>query len=122
MSVRVVLVAARDEEALIAATVTRLRNDFPEAEIVVADDGSRDGTAAVAEAAGARVERLPGSARDGADARRAWTASRAAPRLRRGRRGRPATARVESAADLSIGVFAERLGGGFGIAKRSRGR
>ena len=40
-----VLVAARDEEERIGATVRRLRADFPEAVLVVADDGSRDGTA-----------------------------------------------------------------------------
>ncbi|MGZ4320078.1 MAG: glycosyltransferase, partial [Gaiellaceae bacterium] len=54
-----VLVAARDEEGTIAATVAALRRAFPEAEVLVADDGSRDGTAAAAEAAGARVVRLP---------------------------------------------------------------
>ena len=41
-----VLVAARDEEARIGDTVAALRAAFPHAEVVVADDGSRDGTAA----------------------------------------------------------------------------
>ncbi|HEY6077135.1 MAG TPA: glycosyltransferase, partial [Gaiella sp.] len=54
-----VLVAARDEEDVIAASVSALREAFPEAEIVVADDGSNDATADRAEAAGARVVRLP---------------------------------------------------------------
>jgi glycosyltransferase involved in cell wall biosynthesis len=54
-----VLVAARDEDGTIGATVTALRRAFPDAEVLVADDGSRDGTAAVAETAGARVLRLP---------------------------------------------------------------
>ena len=54
-----VLVAARDEEERIGATVAALRDAFPDAEIVVADDGSGDATAARAEAAGARVVRLP---------------------------------------------------------------
>src|SRR5204862_272133 len=36
-----------------------LRRTFPEGEVIVADDGSRDGTADVAEAAGAVVLRLP---------------------------------------------------------------
>ena len=54
-----ILVAARDEERVIAATVATLRNRFPGAEVIVADDGSRDETAARAEAAGARVLRLP---------------------------------------------------------------
>src|SRR5256885_16485703 len=54
-----ILVAARDEESVIAATVTTLRSAFPDAEVIVADDGSRDQTAAVAEDAGAVVLRLP---------------------------------------------------------------
>ncbi len=55
----VVLVAARDEADVIAATVRRLRDHFPGAEIVVADDGSRDRTAEIAARMGARVLRLP---------------------------------------------------------------
>ena len=54
-----ILVAARDEEGRIGPTVATLRRTFPDAEVIVADDGSRDGTAAAAEAAGARVLRLP---------------------------------------------------------------
>ena len=55
-----VLVAARDEAPRIARTVAALRGAFPEAEIVVADDGSRDGTASVAPAAGSgSPRRLP---------------------------------------------------------------
>ena len=49
-----VLVAARDEEGRIGDTIARLREAFPEAAVVVADDGSRDATAAVA---GARARR-----------------------------------------------------------------
>ena len=54
-----ILIAARDEEERIGSTVTSLRRSFPEAEVVVADDGSLDATAERAEAAGARVVRLP---------------------------------------------------------------
>ena len=54
-----VLVAARDEEAAIARTVEALRAAFPDVEVIVADDGSRDGTAATAERAGARVLSFP---------------------------------------------------------------
>jgi len=43
-----ILVAARDEEARIERTVRALSEAFSEATIVVADDGSRDGTAAAA--------------------------------------------------------------------------
>ena len=64
-----ILVAARDEEAVIARTVSALRRALPEAEVIVADDGSRDRTADVAEAAGALVLRLPrrGKGRQGRD-------------------------------------------------------
>ena len=50
-----ILVAARDEEGRIGATVEALRVAFPDAEVIVADDGSHDGTAAEAERAGARA-------------------------------------------------------------------
>jgi UDP-GlcNAc:undecaprenyl-phosphate/decaprenyl-phosphate GlcNAc-1-phosphate transferase len=39
-----ILVAARDEEARIGRTVEELRLLFPDAEVLVADDGSRDAT------------------------------------------------------------------------------
>ena len=54
-----VLVAARDEEERDRGDRRALRARFPGAEVVVADDGSRDGTAGAAEEAGARVVRLP---------------------------------------------------------------
>ena len=54
-----VLVAARDEESNIGRTVESLRDAFPGTEVIVADDGSRDGTAAEAKRAGARVLSLP---------------------------------------------------------------
>jgi glycosyltransferase involved in cell wall biosynthesis len=52
-----VIVAARDEADRIAATLGALARTFPSAPLWVADDGSRDATAAIAEAAGARVVR-----------------------------------------------------------------
>ena len=54
-----ILVAARDEEDAIAGTVAALQRQFPGAEVIVADDGSRDRTADEAERAGAHVVRLP---------------------------------------------------------------
>ena len=114
-----VLVAARDEADVIAATVRRLRDHFPGAEVVVADDGSRDATAAEAERAGARVLRLPARGKGQALS----LAERAAPPGRlllcdADLAGdlRPLTALD---ADLVVARFATRKGGGFGIAKRA---
>jgi chlorobactene glucosyltransferase len=54
----VAVVPARDEAANIAACVAALRaSDHPDLHVVVFDDGSTDGTAGLAEAAGARVLR-----------------------------------------------------------------
>ncbi|HYZ18061.1 MAG TPA: glycosyltransferase family 2 protein [Gaiellaceae bacterium] len=114
-----VLVAARDEEDVIGETVSALREAFPEAEVVVADDGSRDGTAGVAQQAGASVVRLP---RRGKGQALALGERQARP----GRlllcdadvRGdlRPL---AQSEADLVVASFAEGQGGGFGLAKRA---
>jgi glycosyltransferase involved in cell wall biosynthesis len=56
---RAAIVPARDEEDCIAGVVREIRAFDPGLEVVVVDDGSRDRTAAVAAAAGARVVRLP---------------------------------------------------------------
>jgi hypothetical protein len=114
-----VLVAARDEEGAIGATVTALRRAFPDAEVLVADDGSRDGTAAAAEAAGARVVRLPRLGKGQALA----LAEREAPPgplllCDADLEGNLAPL-AESGADLAVAVFAERQGGGFGLVKRA---
>jgi hypothetical protein len=115
----VVLVAARDEEGRIGSTVAALRRAFPEAEVVVADDGSRDGTAGEANRAGAQIVRLPRLGKGQA--------------LTLGEREAPAgrlllcdadlegdlTRLLDGDADLAIAAFAQREGGGFGIAKRT---
>ena len=68
-----VVIPARDEAANLGRTLAALFAQAPagvELEVIVADDGSTDGTAAVARAAGARVLRLdspdgsPGAARN----------------------------------------------------------
>jgi len=114
-----ILIAARDEEERIGSTVTSLRRSFPEAEVVVADDGSLDATAERAEAAGARVVRLPARGKGQALTLAEHTAE-TGPLLLcdADLRGdlRPLAA---SAADLAVAVFARREGGGFGVAKRS---
>ena len=112
-----ILVAARDEEAAIARTVESLRAAFRDAEVIVADDGSRDETAAAAERAGARVLRLPARGKGQA----LTLAERAAPA------GRlllvdadlegDLTELAAANGDLGIAAFAERQGGGFGLAK-----
>ena len=115
----VVLVAARDEEAWVGRTVAALRAAFPEAEIVVADDVSRDATAHEAGRAGATVVRLPRLGKGQA----LTLAEREAPP------GRlllcdadldgDLTQLLETDADVAIAAFAEREGGGFGVAKRT---
>ena len=115
-----ILVAARDEERSIAETVEALRGSFPEAEVIVADDGSRDATAERAESAGAVVLRLPRRGKGQA--------------LSAAERAAPPGALLLVDADLHgdvklllppdglrIAAFAAREGGGFGIAKRVAG-
>jgi glucosyl-3-phosphoglycerate synthase len=113
-----ILVAARDEEAAIAQTVTALRRDFPDAEVIVADDGSRDGTPAAAEEAGAIVLRLPRRGKGQALS----AAERAAPPGRLllcdADLSGDLTPLAERDGDVIVAAFAERIGGGFGIAKR----
>jgi len=53
------LIPAFNESATIGQLVGRVRAVAPELPIVVIDDGSTDGTGAIAHAAGARVVRLP---------------------------------------------------------------
>jgi hypothetical protein len=112
-----ILVAARDEEARIGGTVRELRRLFPDARVVVADDGSRDATATVAEEAGARVVRLPRRGK-GQALTLAERDAEPGPLLLcdADLRGdlRPLT---EGEADLRVARFEQRQGGGFGIAK-----
>jgi hypothetical protein len=112
-----ILVAARDEEDVIGATVAGLRGAFPDAEVIVADDGSDDRTADVAEAAGAVVLRLPRLGKGQALS----AAERAAPPgallLCDADLVGDLQPLVEDDSDLTIASFAERVGGGFGVAK-----
>jgi hypothetical protein len=114
-----VLVAARDEEARIGRTVAALRRSFPEGEVIVADDGSHDRTADLAEAAGAIVLRLPRFGKG--------QALSAAERMAAPGRILLCDADLDgdlrpldgAGADVAVAVLAEREGGGFGIAKRA---
>lgn len=57
-----VIVAARNAEATLGACLASIRAlDYPEVEVIVADDGSEDTTVGIARAAGARVLQAAGS-------------------------------------------------------------
>jgi glycosyltransferase involved in cell wall biosynthesis len=125
------IVAAYNEADRIAATLAALADAFPGAPVWVADDGSSDETAAIAEAAGATVvrsERVIGkggavtlAARqalassgtgDGVvavlcDGDLGDSAALLAPLVDRVRAGE---------AELVVGAFARRVGGGVGLA------
>ncbi len=114
-----ILVAARDEADRIAGTVEKLRAAFPAAGLIVADDGSRDATAALAEGAGARVLRLPARGKGQALSLAECAAGPGSLLLcDADLEGDPAPL-TETEADLAIAAFREPHGGGFGIAKRT---
>jgi glycosyltransferase involved in cell wall biosynthesis len=129
----VILVAARDEADRIVDTIEALKEALPGARIVVADDGSRDGSSDLALAHGAEVvsRRRPhgkGGSMTAAAATIAplteldepptfllcdgdlGSSARALPRL--------VDAVEAGECDLAVAAFARRVGGGFGIALR----
>jgi Glycosyl transferase family 2 len=116
-----ILVAARDEEAVIARTVEDLRREFPEAEVIVADDGSRDRTADVAEAAGAIVLRLPRRGKGQALSAAERAAAPGRLLLCDADLSGDLTRLAGADGDLAVAAFAEHVGGDFGIAKRVAG-
>jgi hypothetical protein len=117
-----ILIAARDEATRIGTTVAALRKQFPGAQVIVADDGSRDTTAQVAATAGARVVRLP---RRGKGQALTLGEREAAPGdlllCDADLRG-DLTPLLGGDSDLTIAAFAEKQGGGFGIAKEAARR
>jgi glucosyl-3-phosphoglycerate synthase len=117
--VAAILVAARDEEGAIARTVASLRAAFDGAEVIVADDGSSDGTAAAAERAGARVLRLPARGKGQALTLAERSASAGRLLLVDADLEGDLTKLAAGDGDLAIAVFAERQGGGFGLAKQA---
>lgn len=126
-----VLIAAHQEADRLPATLAALQQAFPGARVVVADDGSTDGTAEVAAAHGAEVVRSErnvgkgGAATLGAQ-RLLPLASEPDPPavlLCDGDLATSASALrllVETVergeADLAVASFARRVGGGFGLA------
>jgi hypothetical protein len=112
-----ILIAARDEEARIGGTVAELRRLFPDGEVVVADDGSRDGTAAIAASAGARVVRLPRRGKGQALTLAEREAGPGALLLCDADLSGDLRPLLEGDADLRIAAFRRKQGGGFGIAR-----
>jgi glycosyltransferase involved in cell wall biosynthesis len=133
MSSRVfAIVTARDEAARIQATLRALAQAFPDAPVFVADDGSSDGTGAIAERAGAIVVRNEHRVGKGGAAtlavRRALEYAADDPTgeavavLCDGDLGESAQrlgplvdAIQRGEADLAVAVFARRVGGGVGL-------
>jgi glycosyltransferase involved in cell wall biosynthesis len=135
MSVEIgIVVTARDEAKRLPATLAALRQAFPEAALVVADDGSRDGSWHVALQAGADLARSPrplgkgGAATLGVERLLEHGVARAVvlcdadlgdsarqlPRL--------VDALDRGEGDFAVGVFARRVGGGVGLALGSARR
>jgi glycosyltransferase involved in cell wall biosynthesis len=123
-----IIVTARDEVAGLAATLEALRSAFPGARLLVADDGSRDGSDRVALAAGAELVRQERPVGKGGAATAAAQRLHESEGLRAvvlcdGDLGASA-ARLRALlepldadeADLVVASFRRRVGGGFGVA------
>ena len=61
-----IVLPAKNEQAAVGQTVEKILRAWPEAEVIVVNDGSSDNTAQVATAAGARVVSQPYSMGNGA--------------------------------------------------------
>ena len=118
-----VIVTAWNEADRLADTLRALKEAFPGARILVADDASSDGTPHIALQQGAELVRAPARVGKGG------VANMAVEQLRKdgplpslilcdGDLGESAKelAKVEGKGDLVVASFAKRLGGGFGIA------
>jgi len=73
-----IVLPAKNEEAALRQFLPRLRASWPQADIVLVDDGSTDGTAREAAQAGVRVLRSPYSMGNGAAIKRGAAAARGA--------------------------------------------
>jgi len=66
MSSLSIVIPAKNEAGAIATVVAGAKKEYPDAELIVVDDGSSDDTATMAEQAGAKVVRHPESLGNGA--------------------------------------------------------
>ncbi len=128
-----VIVTARDEAERLPATLAGLAEAFSGARVVVADDGSRDATAALAQAAGAEVVsagRRLGKGGAATLAARAVLAGMSPPPRdvvlcdadlggSAADLGPLVTALEHGAPALAVARFARPVGGGFGLARRA---
>ncbi len=127
----VVIVCAHDEEQALPATLAALVEAFPAGRVIVADDASTDTTPALARAAGVEVVSAPRNIGKGGAATLAAHHVLAEPDapgrpvfvlcdadLRDSARHLPRLAEAvrKGDADLAVGIFARREGGGFGVA------
>ncbi len=123
------IVAAHNEADRIGETVKALRKAFPSVAVWVADDASSDGTAEVAMSAGARVvsrARPHGKGGNVSAAAEAVLSEGEPPALillcdgDLGDSSAQLVALVEAVergdCDLAVAAFANRVGGGFGLA------
>jgi glycosyltransferase involved in cell wall biosynthesis len=129
----VILIAARDEADRIGATIDALKDALPTGRIVVADDGSGDGTSDLALAHGAEV--VSRRRRHGKGGSVSAAAATVQPLTELGdapifvlcdgdlggsarELARLVEAVTAGECDLAIAAFSRRLGGGFGVALR----
>ncbi len=61
-----IIIPAKNEGTSIKDVISRAKDRFPDAELILVDDGSSDDTAAIAEQAGAKIVRNPESLGNGA--------------------------------------------------------
>src|SRR3954465_5781392 len=121
----VIVVAAHNEADRLPDTLAALREAFPGARVIVADDGSTDATAEAARAGGAEVVST------GRDIGKGGAMTLAARRVEGyptvvvcdgdlGSSARhlpaPVAAVHDGRGDLAVATFARRVGGGFGVA------
>jgi glycosyltransferase involved in cell wall biosynthesis len=126
---RVVVIAARNEEDRIVATIESLEAALPGSRLLVADDGSSDSTAELAARAGAELSTSRQQGKGGAvtaAVRHALSDSGSGPETfvlcdgdlgaSAGELRRLVDAVESGRCDLAIAAFSRRKGGGFGIA------